>query len=375
MPGKSARRSKPSAPPRPAAPVLPYQPPAPKRYRPSIGLIGCGGITQAHLTAYRAAGWRVVALCDLDESRARERQREFYPDAQVCTDHRAVLKRDDIDVVDIATHPPERAPLLRSALLAGKHVLSQKPFVTDIDYGKRLCDLADRQGVRLAVNQNGRWAPHVAWTRLAIARGLLGDVFAAHLGGHWDHNWVGQHAVFNRVHHIILYDYAIHWFDMLNCYLPERRPLRVHASTARAAGQKAAPPLLGQAMVEFDAAQASLVFDAATPFGSWEHGYVAGARGSIHYTGPSLQEQALTLTTARGAFSPALKGRWFPDGMAGTMGELLCAIEEKRQPSNSGRDNLRSLEMCFAALVAAETGKPQAIGQVRRAPRKTTTAT
>src|SRR5690348_3624560 len=95
-----------------AAPPLPYQPIDPQTYRPPIGLIGCGGITQSHLRAYKRAGYKVVALCDPDESRARARQKEFYARATVYTDHRELLKRDDIEVVDIATHPPIRGPII-----------------------------------------------------------------------------------------------------------------------------------------------------------------------------------------------------------------------------------------------------------------------
>src|SRR5687767_10531472 len=106
------------------APDLPYQPRDPKRYRPKIGLIACGGITATHLKAYKKAGYDVVALCDLVEERAKKRQKEFYPDAFVTTDYLEVLARGDIEVVDIATHPPERVPLIEDALKAGKHVLS-----------------------------------------------------------------------------------------------------------------------------------------------------------------------------------------------------------------------------------------------------------
>jgi hypothetical protein len=49
-----------------------------------------------------------------------------------------------------------------------------------------------------------------------------------------------------------------------------------------------------------------------------------------------------------------LLGSWFPDGMAGTMGELLCAIDERRQPYNSARHNLRSLELTLAACASAD---------------------
>ena len=44
-----------------------------------------------------------------------------------------------------------------------------------------------------------------------------------------------------------------------------------------------------------------------------------------------------------------LSGSWFPDSFAGTMGELMCAIEEDRQPSLSAADNLGSLKLVFDA--------------------------
>src|SRR3954447_5675210 len=82
-----------------AAPAVAYRPEDPKRYRPRIGLIGCGGVTGYHLRAYKAADYDVAALCDRTLAKARRRQREFYSAATVCTDYREVLRRDDIQVV------------------------------------------------------------------------------------------------------------------------------------------------------------------------------------------------------------------------------------------------------------------------------------
>ena len=230
------------------APDLPYKPQSPKTYRPNIGLVACGGITEAHLKAYVKAGFNVVALCDLIEERAVKRQQQFYPDAMVTTDYRDVLKREDIEVVDIATHPRERAPLIEAALQSRKHVLSQKPFVLDLDVGQRLADLADAQGVRLAVNQNGRWSPHFSYMRQAIQAGLLGDLMSLHLGVHWDHTWT-QGTPFENIYDLILYDFAIHWFDIVSHLLGDRKAQRVYATRSRAIGQTLRPPMLAQAMI------------------------------------------------------------------------------------------------------------------------------
>ncbi len=346
---------------------LPYKPRDPQHYNPPIGLIGCGGITRDHLRAYRAAGYRVVALCDKDLERARERQHEFYPEADVYEDYHDLLRRDDIEVVDIATHPPQRPPLIEAALRARKHVLSQKPFVLDLDVGQRLADLADEYNVRLAVNQNGRWAPHFSYMREAVKAGLLGELAGIHFSVHWDHSWI-RGTEFEKVKHLILYDYAIHWFDMIACLMHGEEATRVFASVARTRTQTVAPSLLGQAVVEYPTAQASLAFDAETRFGSQDRSFVAGSHGAISSIGPGNKAQRLTITTEAGDFTPELEGSWFPDGFHGTMGELLCAIEENRQPTINAVDNLKSLALCFAAVASAERREPVVPGTVRAMP-------
>ncbi|MDX1933709.1 MAG: Gfo/Idh/MocA family oxidoreductase [Capsulimonadales bacterium] len=350
-----------------AAPELPYRPRDPEGYRPKIGMIGCGGITQHHLTAYRNAGYDVVAFYDLRREQAEKRRDAFYPDATVYDSPEDLLARDDIEVVDIATHPAPRVALIEAALDARKHVLSQKPFVVDLDTGARLADRADAQGVRLAVNQNGRWSPHHAYLREAVRRGILGDLVAAHIAIHWDHTWV-RGTPFEEIREVILYDFSIHWFDFLCTLLGDRPMTRVFATRSHAAGQTIRPPMLAQCLVSFEGGQASLVFDAHVPFGAQDATYLGGTRGTLTSVGPNLGEQTVTLVTAEGVATPSLEGTWFPDGFHGTMAELLCAIAEGREPQNSARNNLKSLGLCFAAIASATDGTPKTPGSVRRLP-------
>lgn len=349
-----------------AAAELPYRPRTPHN-RPGIGLIGCGGITTHHLTAYRAAGYNVVALCDPHLARAQERKSTFYPDATVYTDAHDLLRRDDIEVVDIATHPAERVALIEAALMAHKHVLSQKPFVLDLDTGERLCELAARQGAQLAVNQNGRWAPHVAYLRLAVAAGLLGELISADLSVHWDHSWVVG-TPFDTIDDLVLYDFAIHWFDMLTCYFGSTPPQQVFATVTRTHSQRPRPPMLAHVLVDYPSAQATLSFNAATPVGHHDRTFLVGTQATALSSGPGLQEQRVQIFTAEGVAAPQLHGQWFPDGFHGTMAELLCAIEEGRTPSHHAADNLRSLALAFAAIGSAHDGQPKRPGEVRRLP-------
>jgi predicted dehydrogenase len=299
----------------------------------------------------------VVALCDLRRSVAEQRRNVFFPEADVYDDYRLLLKRSDIEVVDIATHPPERAPIIADALDADKHVLSQKPFVVDLDVGRRLCDQADKRGRVLAVNQNGRWAPHFCFLRNAVRSGLIGQAFSAHMSVHWDHTWV-KGTAFEHVKHLVLYDFAIHWFDMLRCLLPDSQPKLVYASTGRMPNQSIMPNLLGQCLIEWDQAQSSLTFDAGVPFGPQERTFVGGTKGSLYSSGADYQSQEVVMVTEVGEFRPKLTGKWFSDGFGGTMGELLCSIEEGRPCSIAARDNLTSLALCFAAVASAEWHRP-----------------
>ena len=118
-------------------------------------------------------------------------------------------------------------------------------------------------------------------------------------------------------------------------------------------------------MIEYDDAQASLVFDGFTRFGPLDETYVAGTRGTLHSTGPDLGVQKVTLCTRRGEASPRLKGAGSPTGSAARWANCCGRSRRGGSRRNSARDNLQSLALCFAACRSAETGKPQTPGKVR----------
>jgi predicted dehydrogenase len=338
------------------APVLSYAPPQPKSYRPKIGLIGCGGITQHHVKAYHDADWDVVAFYDLHPAAAEKRRDEFYPDAKVCGTAAELLAIPGLDVVDIATHPAVRGPLIEQAIAAGKHVLSQKPFVIDLDEGSRLVALAAAAGVKLAVNQNGRWAPYFSYMRAAIQAGLIGEVSSVTMAINWDHTWTAG-TEFEKIHHLMLYDFGIHWIDAAYTFFGGEPARCVYASLAHAPSQPIKPPLVASAVITFPNGIANLSFNGSSLFAPAEICSVVGRLGTLRATGGVCSIPMVELTTAAGTAQAELSGNWFPDGFRGTMGELLCAIEEDREPLNSAADNLKSLVICFGAIQSADEGR------------------
>jgi predicted dehydrogenase len=345
-----------------AAPQIDYRPPRPARQHP-IALVGAGGISFAHLDAYRTHGFHVAAILSRDADKARARRDEFFPDAEVMTDYAALLSRRDIEVIDLTPHPAERLPLMEAALKAGKHVLSQKPFVASLDDGEQLVALAKANGVQLAVNQNGRWAPHMAWMRGAVRAGRVGQVAGVHASLHWDHRWI-RGTPFERMEDVVLFDFGVHWFDFVTSIMG--RPAgQVTARSVASPATGIGVPMMASAILDFGDAQASLVFDAAVPAGPMDLTYIAGSAGSLRSSGPDLGQQQVELYTAAGVARPVLEGKWFNDGFAGAMGALLVAIETGQAPENSAEGNLASLANAFAALASARTGQPVRPGEAR----------
>ena len=128
--------------------------------------------------------------------------------------------------------------------------------------------------------------------------------------------------------------------------------------------------MLAHAVADYGDLLASWVFDASSVLSQAGEFRVEGTKATL----VGSEEEGVELRTAEGSFKPTLKGRWFPDGFKGTMGELLCAREEGRQPSNNAEDNLRSLQLCFAACQSADVGRPVKVSSVSKLPAGNVTA-
>jgi len=337
-----------------------------------IGLVGCGWVASMQLAAYRDAGFSVVALTDHTPAKAERLRDAYYPDAVVHPDVGSLLADAAVQVVDLATHPAGRPALVEQALLAGRDVLSQKPFVEDLDDGERLCDLADRLGRTLAVDANGRWAPHFAALVDAVESGRIGAMTSADFWVYWPHDAVvaGMPA-FAGMEDLVLYDFGIHWFDLVGALVPGEARV-VSAQVGRRLGQRISAPTQAQVLVEYDEAQVSLRFRAAERRAERGGYRVDGERGSVLHEGASLGGPHIVVVNGEDDDESEnvleVATDWFRPGLTGTMAELLTALDEGRTPTNTARSALPGLALCFAAVEAARTGHPVVPGVVRRRP-------
>lgn len=334
---------------------IPYQPIFPADYRPGVGIIGAGNIVQTqHLLAYKKYGVNITGIYDINPAAIAEARRA-YDVGTVYESLEALLTDDRIEVVDIATHPAERPAIIRQALAAGKHVLAQKPLALDTATARDLIAEADSCRLRLAVNQNGRWTPPWRIATLLIESGQIGDVFSVTHLFDTDFSWlVGR--VFDSVKHWLFYDYGIHWFDITGCWMGDRAIETVRAREYRIPVQ---PPGSiaqwgGWAEIAYaDGANAMIRSIGGSKTVRQRHQFwIHGSQGLIR--GSALTNEAIILEKDGAITRYEPTGSWFPDGFAGTMGELLCAIAEDREPTNSAANNLRTLETTLAACLSSE---------------------
>ena len=140
----------------------------------NVGLIGYG-FAGATFHAPLIAAVPGLTLAHVASSRP-EAVRAAQPHVRVHADAQAMLAAPDLDVVVIATPNATHAPLARHALLAGQHVVVDKPFTLSLADAEELAALATRQGRRLSVFQNRRWDNDFLTVREQIASGVLGEV-------------------------------------------------------------------------------------------------------------------------------------------------------------------------------------------------------
>jgi len=193
-----------------------------------FGVIGTGivgGAWHAHVY-HHLPNAELVALCDLDEARAREVAARYGGPA-VYTDYRDLLARDDIAAVSIATPDFAHREIAVAAAAAGKHLLVEKPLATTRADAAAILQAADQAGVKLMVDFHNRVNPAFLAARQAVQNGELGRlryIYARLSNTTFVPTqmlpWAGKSSA--------LWFLASHTCDM-SCWLLQDRPKRVYA--------------------------------------------------------------------------------------------------------------------------------------------------
>jgi predicted dehydrogenase len=160
----------------------------PKELR--IALIGCGMISERHMTVIenlnsRGANLRVVAAAEIDADKLKAWGKK-YGIAEDCLyqDFREMLKRDDIDEVEVCVHNNLHTSVATAVMAAGYPCYSEKPMSASYADAKILYDAQKKYGQKLAVQISSIYNPQTRIAKEMIADGRLGKVYHARSVGH-----------------------------------------------------------------------------------------------------------------------------------------------------------------------------------------------
>jgi predicted dehydrogenase len=278
----------------------------------------------------------------------------------------ALLDDPSVEVLDIAVPPHAQFELIRAACVRRtvRGILAQKPLGMDGRQAQAAVDLCAAAGIVLAVNQNMRYDPSVRAAKTLLDRGALGDPVLATIDmraiPHWmpwqkELGWLTLRIM--SIHHLDCFRY---WFG---------DPERIYCST-RTDPRTAFPHTDGICLYTLDYAgglRALGIDDVWTGPArercpgdiriQWRiegtDGLALGEVGWCKdpFTSPSTLRYALK---GDAAFrEPKWARSWFPDAFAGTMAQLLVALETGAEPAIGGRDNLRTMALVDAAYRSA----------------------
>lgn len=372
-----------------------------------VGVVGTGFIGPAHIEALRRLPNVIVeALCEVTQELAEEKAAALGIPRAYTFDE--LLKQDDIQCVHICTPNFLHYKQSKACLLAGKHVVCEKPLSKDLHEAEELVALAKEKGLVNAVHFNLRYYPMVRQMKAERESGELGEVYSV-IGSYlqdWlyyntDYNWrlepdksgdsraiadIGSHlldiveyvtglktvavmADFNTVHDvrkkplkaIETYsgeklkpeDYAdvpINTEDTANVLLRFENGNKGSVTVSQvAAGRK------NQLKVEIAGSKKTFAFNSENPNELWV-GYRDKANEVL------MRDPSLVNPAAAGIISfPGGHNEGFPDTSKQMFKEVYAAVEEGKQPDNptfpTFADGYRELLICERIL---ESNKKQA---------------
>jgi predicted dehydrogenase len=174
----------------------------PSNDRPELGIavVGYAFMGRVHSQAWRNVGaffelpYTPVMAALAGRTRPEvEAAAERMGWASVETDWKALLRRDDVQVVDVCTPGDSHAEIAVAALEAGKHVLCEKPLANTVEEAEAMAAAAARardRGVRSMVAFNYRRVPAVALARQLVADGRLGEI--RHVRAQYLQDWIAD---------------------------------------------------------------------------------------------------------------------------------------------------------------------------------------
>lgn len=143
-----------------------------------FAVVGVGAVGELHLDSItKARGAELVAICDKNKELLMKQKSKYKVD--IYTDFSEMLRREDIDVVNICTPSGMHGELIEQAARAGKHVICEKPLEISVEKADRAIATCREHGVKLAGILQSRLLPANEKIKRTVEAGRLGDIIMA----------------------------------------------------------------------------------------------------------------------------------------------------------------------------------------------------
>ena len=322
-----------------------------------VGVIGLGQIAlKAHLPGYaNANGCQITAIHSLREDHAKTVAKQ-YGIPHIYKDTDRLLESKEVDAVSICTPNFTHAEIAISALKNGKHVLVEKPMAMNRNEALAMIQTAKKYKRILMVHQNMRFDPAIRTAEKLLTKGTIGDIFAVkssltHKGPQaWSEkaNWFFDKKKSGGG---ALMDLGPHVFDTLSFLLNDQA---VVVGAVAADGRKVRLSK-GMAPVQTDVHTSCLLRFRKGAIGMINVGWADNAYHNRFYFYGSKGVMSINLgkgepITVEYRNKPE---REFPDldksSFSPTIYEnFLDCIRQKKEPSVSGEQGLRTIELVEA---------------------------
>ena len=349
----------------------------PQRRDWRIGCLGSGFIMRdCHLVAYRKAGFNPLAIASRSEASAHETAQR-HGIAKVHSSYRALLEDPAIEVLDVAVPPNAQAGVIFEACQRRtvKGILAQKPLGVNYAEARRIVQACAEAGIVLAVNQNMRYDQSVRAAKTLLENGTIGEPVLATIDmrgiPHWmpwqqELGWVTLRIM--SIHHL---DAMRYWFgDPDRIYCSVRTDPRTNFPHRDGICAYILEYASGLRCVCVDDTWTGPAKEGCPTdiYIRWRiEGLNGLAMGDIGWCKDPYTTPSTLRFAARGdvAFEePKWSESWFPDAFAGTMAQLLVALENGTEPEISGRDNLKTMALVEAAYQSAAEHRAVALNEI-----------
>lgn len=342
----------------------PRTPRKPVRY----GLIGFGAWGRFHARSIELAEQAELVAIAVPSKSTRDEAAAAFPSVDLYEDYQEMLKRDDIDIVDVVVPSFEHHRIAKAVLTAGKHLLLEKPMAVSLEECSDLENTAASAGLLIAIGHELRLSSQWGQIKRLIDDGTIGDpqyVLVELSRRPYRPGSGGWRLDSKRVGNWILEE-PIHFFDLARWYLESAgNPSKVYAT---ANSRDPLHPELQDnfsCLMEFPGGPYAVVSQTLSAFEHHQTIKVSGTKGAIWAGWSGSKDRTESPTHFMKVFNGDQVIDWDLEGGSGEVFELRKQIEsvteallQNKQPPATARDGLWSVGMCLGAQLSVKRGEP-----------------